>query len=69
LFNKERKIKQKLLNFEVLEASKSLVKKIGVQELTIKEGHFLIMMVQNTGSISSKQIEIAKNSCFEKHQR
>ena len=50
------------------EPYKLLVKNIGDQELTNKEGHFSIM-VQNTGPISSKQIfEIAKDTYFEKHR-
>jgi len=50
------------------EPYKLLVKNIGDQELTNREGHFLIM-VQNTGPISSKQIfEIAKNANFVKYQ-
>jgi len=50
------------------EPYKLLVKNIGDQELTNREGHFSIM-VQNTGPISSKQIfEIAKNAYFEKHK-
>jgi len=50
------------------EPYKLLVKDIGDEELTNKEGHFSVM-VQNTGPISSKQIfEIAKNAYFDKHQ-
>ncbi len=40
------------------------MKNIGGEELTHSEGHF-VMMVQNTGPISSKQIfDIAKQSYF-----
>jgi len=50
------------------EPYKLLVKKIGDQEFTNKEGHFSVM-VENTGPISSKQIfEIAKKAYFEKHK-